>query len=358
MQLPPPVHGASMVNKTIEESALIKSVFSPFFLDISVAREISDVGKFDLRKSLFVFVIFFRTIFSIIKIRPDQVYLTLSPHGIALYKDGILAILVKLLGCKLIFHLHGKGINNEVKDSAFKQFFYRAIFNNVNVIHLSERLHNDVESVRDKSKNIYSVANGIKPLVIDHAPERGGVINFIYLSNLIRSKGADVLVNAAVILSKKYSSKFNIKIIGKARDKEYLEELEKIIEDHSLSNISILGPLYGQDKVRELSKSHVFVLPTRYKNECFPISILEAMSAGLSVISTDEGAISDIIFDGVNGSIIKELSPESLAAAMEACILDPLSVEEKATENIQKFNRLYTNVAFEEALCRVLQKTI
>ena len=345
-----------MVNKTIEESELIKGICAPYFIDISAAREVRDVGQFDLRKLLLVFVIFSRVIFSIIKIRPNLVYLTLSPHGIALYKDGFLAILVKLLGCKLVFHLHGKGIKEEANKSRLKRFFYRVVFKNVDVIHLSKILHVDIESVRDKSKKIYSVANGIKPLGIDRSEFSGGLIKFIYLSNLIRSKGADILVDAAVILSKKYPKKFHIKIVGSARDKKYLAGIEEVIEKNSLGNISILGPIYGKNKVRELSSSHVFVLPT--KSDCFPVSILEAMSAGLSVISTDEGAIPDIISDGVNGIVLKELSPESLAAAMEVYILDPLFVEKNAAENIQKFNRLYTNIAFEEALCRIFLKTI
>lgn len=356
LQLPPPVHGASVINMSIRESKLINKMFSAYFVDISSARKVDDIGKFDFKKIVSVIVIFYYALTSFKRLKPDLIYLTLSPHGIALYKDGILAILIKLMGGKIIFHLHGKGIKSEAGRSKIKAFFYRLVFKNADVIHLSTSLYEDIDGVRDRSKNIYAVANGISPLVTDSVGGPKKPLRFIYLSSLIRSKGADVLVKAAAILSKKYKGQFYIKIIGKARDKNYLAEIEEVIKNNSLINISMLGPLYGAEKIRELFDSQVFVLPT--KNDCFPVSILEAMSAGLSVISTDEGAITDIITDGVNGNIIKKLSPESLARVMEIYILDPVYAKNCSKRNIEKFRDEYTSEAFERSLCRVLEKSI
>lgn len=47
------------------------------------------------------------------------------------------------------------------------------------------------------------------------------------------------------------------------------------------------------------------MFPTYYHNECFPLVLLEAMQHGLPCISTNEGAISDIVDDGVTGYIVE-----------------------------------------------------
>ena len=53
-------------------------------------------------------------------------------------------------------------------------------------------------------------------------------------------------------------------------------------------------------KIREafLQTADIFVFPTFYFNECFPLVIIEAMMNGLPVISTDEGGIRDEVKDG------------------------------------------------------------
>jgi glycosyltransferase involved in cell wall biosynthesis len=51
-------------------------------------------------------------------------------------------------------------------------------------------------------------------------------------------------------------------------------------------------------------KSHIFVFPTFYYYECFPLVLLEAMQHALPVISTDEGGIPDIAETGITGYIV------------------------------------------------------
>ena len=64
----------------------------------------------------------------------------------------------------------------------------------------------------------------------------------------------------------------------------------------------------------------LFVLPS--KGECFGISTIEAMSAGLPVVTSDVGGTADIVEVGGNGFIVPAESPLKLAAAIEAIIGD------------------------------------
>jgi len=71
-----------------------------------------------------------------------------------------------------------------------------------------------------------------------------------------------------------------------------------------------------------LSLADIFVLPSL--TEGLPISMLEAMSAGLPVVVTRVGGISEVIEDGKNGVIV----PPSDADALGSAVLRLLSNSE------------------------------
>jgi glycosyltransferase involved in cell wall biosynthesis len=57
-----------------------------------------------------------------------------------------------------------------------------------------------------------------------------------------------------------------------------------------------------KDVAQVLAKAHIFALPTKW--EGFPLSILEAMRAGLPVIASDVGGVSEAVVDGVTGFLV------------------------------------------------------
>lgn len=65
--------------------------------------------------------------------------------------------------------------------------------------------------------------------------------------------------------------------------------------------VTYLGKKFGEEKSRLIAESDIFVFPTFYENECFPLVLLEAMQQKVPVISTTEGGIPDIIIDGQTG---------------------------------------------------------
>ena len=52
LHLPPPIHGASMVGKYIQESKLINSSFDCYYINLATAGDLSDIGQFSLKKIL------------------------------------------------------------------------------------------------------------------------------------------------------------------------------------------------------------------------------------------------------------------------------------------------------------------
>lgn len=356
IQLPPPVHGASVVNEFIRQNKAVNSSFIAEFLNISPASELSDLGKISFKKLIASGKIYISALRLFIKFKPKLVYLTLSPHGAAFYKDGLLALLLKLFGANLVFHMHGKGIAAEAQSSCVKNNIYKLVFKKTNVIHLSDSLFFDVASIRDQTKSIIALPNSVPaPPDIIFAKNKN-LITFIYISNLIPSKGAHVLLKAAALLPSELQHLFRIKFVGATRDNLYQEKLETLRAKSNFDNILFVGAKYNDEKYLELLESDVFVLPT--SNDCFPLSILEAMSCGLAVISTQEGAIPTIIENGVTGDILEECTPEALAAVMQKYIENPAYLKACGVAGKVKYNSEYTEQIFEQNFVSILQDLI
>jgi len=357
MQLPPPVHGASLVNQSILKSFLINSEFATDYVDISPSTENDSLGRVSFFKVIRTLEILLKCLFKYFRFSPSLVYLTLSPHGAAFWKDSIILQVLKIFGAKCIIHLHGKGIDREVRSSRFKMFVYKKVFHGVDVIHLSKSLLDDVSVVLDPRSKTYIVNNGIHPSIVSKSND-DPVVRFLYLSNFIPTKGASVIVDALKYIDLKYSGRFTVSLAGKVTDKVYFDSMVASVSAEWKDSVFFHAAKYGEDKVNILVNSDVFVLPTYYKNECFPISILEAMSFGLPVLSTFEGAIPEIVADGENGFLFAPTKPQQLAELMTRYIDDVSLLKKHGVASSKRFSEKYTFEKFELSLINVFRNSL
>lgn len=345
VQLPPPIHGASLMNQHVINT-LHNSGNSIRTIELKFVKKVSQIGSISFMKIFRMFYIAYKIVRTLISFKPDIVYFTLSPFGGAFYRDVLFVCILKLFRVKIVFHLHGKGIKKNLL-VWWKKMLYMFVFENTTVIHLSPLLEEDIINIG--YRDIHFIPNGIDSFKGKEAKfnRSNAVVQLIFLSNLTISKGLLVLLDACKIL-KDNGREFKLNIIGKEFDITF-DELKLRIKNLKLSdNINLLGPKYNDEKYQYLYNSDIFVFPTYYPNECFPLVLLEAMQASLPIISTYEGAISEIVDDKRSGLLVKQNDVKDLADKLEILIEDIDLRLQMGRAGRQKYLERYTLEKFED----------
>lgn len=138
-------------------------------------------------------------------------------------------------------------------------------------------------------------------------------ITFINVARFMRQKNHELLLEAFAKARKK-APLIRLMLVG---DGELRKDMEKKAEDLKISETVIFAGNVS-DVEHYLSEADVFVLSSDY--EGLPLSVLEAMAAGLPVISTNVGGVADIVTD--NGILVTPGEREELATKMAELALD------------------------------------
>ena len=122
---------------------------------------------------------------------------------------------------------------------------------------------------------------------------------------------------------------------------EYKNAIENLFKDISHVQLSIVGRLNKEDVYAQMDINDILCVPSRI--ESLGIINIEGLATGISVVSTREGGIPEVLDDGENGWLATPENAESLANALKNCIEADPSVRQQKSINgrhfiEQKFN--------------------
>ena len=147
------------------------------------------------------------------------------------------------------------------------------------------------------------IHNGIPEIPMHKTSQNVAIPKFIMTARLEKPKNHIFLLQALALL-KDY--KWKIDFIGEGPLRSKIEQ--SISQLELKDRVRLLGE--RKDVVQQLKESQGFILVSDW--EGLPISILEAMRAGLPVIASDIGGIPEMIDDHVNGFLIPKGDKEQL----------------------------------------------
>ncbi len=353
MQLPPPIHGVTITNQVVARSTYLRERFDLQIVPLRFAHSIDDLGHVSARKLARGAVTGARLAWSLLARRPDSVYFTLAPRGAAFARDCVYVAIIKAFGVRRIYHLHAQGVASELTSRA-KRAVYAWVFRDAWVIQLSPTLDQDVAAVV-ADDHVLHVANGIAdrtaPRVDAEAAPR-----VLFLSHMIEEKGPLVLLAALADLHARGVA-FEATFAGARSADGCAERLEAAIVKLGLGDrVRYVGPVYGEAKDQLFATHDVFCCPT-YR-DAFPLVLLEAMQHGLAIVATREGAIPEIVEDGVAGLVIPKRDVAALTSALARLLEDRMLRAAMGKRGRARYLQRYTLERFERDLGAALDVAV
>jgi glycosyltransferase involved in cell wall biosynthesis len=108
-----------------------------------------------------------------------------------------------------------------------------------------------------------------------------------------------------------------------AGDGPFLEVIRSQIKSLNLGDhVTLTGTLSETEVCQLLSKADTFLLPSVGLGEAWPVSVMEAMAAGLPVVASSIGAMSEMIMPNEDGFLVRQGDESGLAEKITLLALD------------------------------------
>ena len=227
------------------------------------------------------------------------------------WRKNIFSSIARLRGIPVLLHLHGSEMQTFYNNSsAYAKLKISTVLEKADrVIVLSKSWSEFIAQISPKAKteilyNYVSLPSRESKSLDD------GIPKVLFLGLLGKRKGVYDLIEVAQRL-RENNKKFEFWIGGNGE----VDSVSKLLEKNELTSfVKLLGWIDKQAREEYLGKSDIYILPSY--NEGLPMSLLEAMSWQIPVISTNVGGIPELIRDGVDGLIVKPGNIDQIEEAL------------------------------------------
>jgi glycosyltransferase involved in cell wall biosynthesis len=233
---------------------------------------------------------------------------------LALVRDGMyLRLIHKFYPDRILVTFHGWDQTLLAKIGK-NRFFRRLLKNTIGkarmILVLSGQFKRQLEGLGFSAERINVVTTMYEGNFADRARGDAGSkkrTNLVFVSRFIRCKGAHI---AAEIVKQLREQGYEDIFATFAGDGPEWEGLRQFVKKNRLGEwIGMPGFVRDAEKRKIFEEGDIFLFPTFCQEGC-PIVLLEAMGAGMAVVSTRMGAIPDIVGEGKNGFLVEGQNPE------------------------------------------------
>lgn len=349
--LPPPIHGLSLANKTFVDQACSLGHRVDVVDATGKAGDKAEMGKFRLSKVLG----FLEVYAGLAKIlSAEAVYVTPGQTFFGVLKLAPFMWLGRLLGRRVVFHLHGSALGRTYQGltGIRRRLFAKAVGSCHAGIVLSRSLRFNFEELLPHEA-IHAVGNFAGQACFDiqrttpSAFSKENPLKLVFLSNLIPEKGAFVAMDAVTALRAE-GLPIELDLAGAADP-----SIEPLVRARLGEGIRWHGVVSGEAKTALLASCNVLTLPTWYEMEGQPICILEGMAAGMPVVATRHAGIPDVLPDDL-GLLMERPDPQELGTILRAFLASPALVAERGGQCRALASKDFTEAQFAAGILAVL----
>jgi glycosyltransferase involved in cell wall biosynthesis len=356
---PPPYNGMSVATELVVKA--IDEGVAYIHLDTADRRGLSNVGKFELGNVFLAALHGTKYLWILLSRWPEAVYVPIAQAWLPFLRDCLFLIPAKLMRRKVIIHLHG---------SYFAKFYQETSPVMRCVIRFALRsvafaivLGRNVEGVFEgviPAERIRVVPNGIpdsfkrgvQTARNDHPP------TLLFLSTLMEEKGTLDLLRALPKVRERVGV-FGVIFAGEwysHGDKVAAEQLADRFELRPI--VEFVGAVGPAKKQQLLENSDVLVFPTKYPFEGHPYVILEAMAAGLPILSTNWACIPEMVQDGLNGFLVAPGDVDRLAETLCLLLADAALRRRMGQASRERFLADFTFEKFSKRIRTVFEEVL
>jgi len=259
-------------------------------------------------------------------------------------EKGLMIILSKLFGKRTVF-----SVRTEIRPYSYDRWFVtfrRWVVKHCDVIICQSQIAAASLSAQTgcAPEKICVLMNWVfadryvKPApTLDDPDDEAHVFTYIFVGHLTENKAPDVLIESAKLLR---SRGINFRLVLCGNGPLYEQLQEAILKAQMLSVVELRGWVVGDELLKAMWNADVFVLPTY--SEGMPNALLEAMAAGMPVISTPVSAIPEIVTEGENGLLVPPGNAVALADAMEKLFRQPELRQMMSQHNFERIRLNHT----------------
>ncbi len=246
----------------------------------------------------------------------DLVHVNLASKGSTVRKFMV-AELARGLGIATVIHLHG---------ASYRQYWSAAgpllnwaitrMFRKADRIVVLGKVWRDfvAERLPETAGRIVVLPNAVPRPALPHRGG-GGTVQILFLGRLGQRKGVPQLVEALHRIGDVPG--WHAVLAGDGEVEATRAEVARL---DLAKRVSVTGWVESEDVARLLAASDIFALPSFSEN--LPMSVIEAMAAGLAVVATPVGAVEDIVNHGKTGLLVQPGNAGELADALRLLIAD------------------------------------
>jgi sugar transferase (PEP-CTERM/EpsH1 system associated) len=209
--------------------------------------------------------------------------------------------------------------------------------------------------VKIPARKVKLIRNGINTQAFNLTKVTDNAVRFIHIARFNPVKDQANLLRAFALLVNNHSLKsteVNLTMVG---DGELMTSLKNLTTELSLNEyVQFTGA--RNDIAELLASADIFVLSSIA--EGIPMTVLEAMSSGLPIISTRVGGLPELIEQGINGYLVEKENTAALAEAMHHYVDDKNKIIDHGSKGQLIIAQKFEESAVVQAYLALYQKSL